>query len=177
MIHFITPYTPTKQIADVYNYYATLFDDNDWICYVDADSMFLNPFFGQQIEQVIKEHGNDYLAFTCMTNRVGNLTQCYGGMISENFDLKRHLKIDKFLSENHKTEVVEMSPNYPMSGVMILSKVETIKEIPFRGGGMLGVDNNFHIDIAGKGKLGLMKGVYLFHKYRAHNIHDKMHLK
>ena len=178
MIHFITPYSANKSLANVYNYYASKFDRKDWICFTDADAMFLSPFFGQQLEAIIKQHGKDYLAFTCMTNRVGNLAQCVDGRISTNTDISYHITRNKTISRAaNMLTVTELPTSSPLSGVMILSKVSTMQDIPFRGNGMLGVDNNFHYDIAKKGKFGLMKGVYMFHKYRLDSkINDKSHL-
>lgn len=176
MIHIINPYTPTKQLAECYNWYANNLPVDDWICFLDADAMFLNPLFGQQLEAIIKQHRKDYLAFTCMTNRVGNLQQCYGGKISNNFDVKRHYRIAKGLWESRHSEVVEIKPNPPMSGVLIMASVQAFRSVPFMGDGMLGVDNNFHEDISKVEKFGLMTGVYVFHKYRIGNIYNKEHL-
>lgn len=177
-INFINPYCSDKQLASHYNTQAARFNDDEWVCFVDADAMFLASDFGQQLEEIIDEHGEKYLAFTCMTNRVGNLRQCYGGKISNDFDLIHHVKVSEKLQTTARTDVVKMKAVHIMSGVLILAKVSTIKEIPFRGKGMLGVDNNFHLDIAKKGVLGLMKGVYVFHKYRAgQGIRDTKHLR
>ena len=176
-INFIIPFTPDKQLAAHYNEQANRFDDDDWICFVDADAMFLDPYFGQHLEKIVENHGDEFLAFTCMTNRVGNLKQCHQRKMSSNFDLMHHLKIAEARKKEYFGTVLDFRPSPPMSGVMILSKVSTIKKIPFRGAGMLGVDNNFHQDISAKGKFGLILGVYLFHKYRAGNIKNKTHMK
>lgn len=175
-INFITPYTPNKQLAKHYNEQAARFPDDEWVCFMDADAMFLLPNFGQHLEQIIDKHGNDYLALTCITNRVGNLKQCHGRQISHNFDIIHHINIAEKRARESGLGVVDFKPAPPMSGVLILAKVSTIKRIPFRGHRMLGVDNNFHQDICKHGNFGLMLGVYIFHKYRPGNIKNIKHL-
>jgi len=179
MIHYVIPYARDKQLAKHYNEQVARFPDEDWLCFIDGDAMFLSPDFGTQIELIIATNKTDYDVFTCKTNRVGNLNQCHKGKISNDTNINYHISIAQIRRGTMAFDVNKLPDDPPMSGVLILAKVSTFKKYPFRGDGMLGVDNNFHQDVIKDGlKVGIMEGVYVFHKYRLETgIHDKSHLK
>ena len=66
----------------------------------------------------------------------------------------------------------------PLSGVMILISKKTWKSIgKFTENRMLGIDNDIHKKVRQNGlRVGLMKGIYLYHWYRNGNINNKEHL-
>jgi len=177
-VNFVSPYCADKQLAKEYNRIVDKYDDDEWLCFVDADVMFLTSNFGQHIQAIIDAHSRDFTAFTCMTNRVGQLKQCHAREMSNNFDVLHHVKIAEKKQRESGLGVVEMKPFYLLSGLLICAKVSTFKRVPFKGAGMLGVDNRWHKDLYTKGgRLGLMLGVYVFHRYRNQNPSDKSHLK
>lgn len=177
-VNFVSPYCADLQLANEYNRLVNKFDNDEWLCFVDADVMFLTSNFGQHIQAIIDAHSRDFTAFTCMTNRVGQLKQCHTGKMSNNFNVLDHVLIAEKKQRESGLGIVEMKSSHLLSGLLILAKVSTFKKVPFKGDGMLGVDNQWHKDLYTKGgRLGLMLGVYVFHRYRNQSPNNTSHLK
>lgn len=161
----------------MYNHYASLVqNEEDWLCFIDRDCMFLADDYGHQLEEIIAIHPNVGM-FTSITNRVGQKKQCHNGVISNDPNLLNHRKITLELSKT-KRHVVSPIPN-PISGHLMLIKKKTWNSI---GGapenrGILSVDNTISNRVVRKGySLMLMEGVYVTHYYRMENYLDKSHL-
>ena len=178
MIHYITVYREDKDLGKAYNQeMERLQNDEDWCCFVDADCLFVNPFFGTQIAGVIKDNPKCKL-FTSVTNRVGTKYQCVEGMWDEN-DMSEHFTVGRRLAETFGSRCSDITNNAPFSGVIMLiqkkewKRVKGFKEL----GGALGVDNSIHYAVRDNGgKVMLMEGVYVMHYYRNGKIEDKNHL-
>ncbi len=181
MLYFCSPFSFKKDIGEAYNNYVKLIpDEEDWICITDMDTMFLTPDIGFQLQEIIDLHGNSSVGlFSCLTNRVGNLDQCYQRIISEDPNITSHRKIAVQLAKEKRHEIREI-PN-PISGHLMLFKKSTWTSIGGfpEGRGILSVDNTFSNRMARNGfKIVCMDGVYLFHYYRfCEGIKDKSHLK
>ncbi len=177
MIYFFTPYSFEKKLGKAYNDYCKLVpNDNDWICLMDGDIMFVTDF-GKTIKDHIEKYPDTGL-FLCQTNRVKNLQQCYEGAISENTDLAYHAKIAKRLETTNKLQVKEM--DRVASGYFMCFTKKTWKEVGgFHRNGILAVDNLFSKAILKKGyKIRIMMDLYAIHYYRMlQGIKDKSHLK
>lgn len=166
MLYFFTPYSLEKNLARAYNDYCRLVPlDQDWIALVDADTMFLRPDFGHQIQEVINLHPQTGL-FTCYTNRVGNKHQRYPEMWNVR-DILVHRKVATDIQKKHRTHVIPMTG--VISGHLMIFQKKTWKD----AGGfnenrqILGVDNDFSRKILSMGKkILLMSGVYMLHYYR-----------
>lgn len=166
MIWYFTPYSLDKNLGKAYNDYVRCVpSDDDWIALVDADTMWLRPDFGHQLEEIISANPCTGM-FTCWTNRVGNIKQRYTNMWGET-DILRHRRVATHVQQKFRTEVIDL--NVKISGHLMLFKKQTWKDV----GGfsedlkILGVDNDFSYRILKKGlKIQLMKGVYLLHYYR-----------
>jgi len=188
MIYYSVPYTNDKNIGKYYNSFVDLLpNDEDWVCFIDADTIFLTPNYGHLIEEAIKYNTN-FSVFTCFTNRIGNPKQSVHNLdmklnceeyeqyrkIYNGDKIDEHRKIAKEIQDKYGSKVIDMdeflSNTYGdalLSGVMIMAQKKTIKDTPFKEEGMLGVDNSFHKDLQAKGlKIGLMKGLYIYHWHR-----------
>ena len=177
-VHFIIPWSTEKNIGKAYNDSMRLIDENDWVCFIDGDSINTTIFFGQRVEEVIKSNP-EYSLFTCYTNRVNQKYQIYDLSDWENNDIEHHRKIGEELWVKNGTNVIDITKKSPLSGVMILIS----KKIWFEIGGffeskMLGIDNTLHQKVRKSGhKIGLMEGIYLYHWYRNGNNDYKLHLE
>lgn len=164
-IHYLQPYAPDKNLGKAYNEAAKLVPDEDWICFTDADAMFLQFDYGHKLLQVIEEHPGPAL-FTCLTNRIKNQAQLYGDNMSAKGDIRYHRRLANVIWDKHGTKVKQL-PAMGLSGFMILFPKKIWNEVKFHEKGMLKVDNLFSRTVHRGGyPLYVMKGIYMFHYYR-----------
>lgn len=157
------PYDHDGNLADAYNWYCSIApDDNSWIIFWDADLMILTPKY-EHLMLEIAEKNPKYDLWTIYTNRVKCRHQIIKSLFEE-VDIREHRKKAIELYKDYRYSVKNVKI---ISGYCMMFKKKTWKKFPFRGRGLLGVDNNFSRDIhkAG-GKVGLMEGVYGLHYYR-----------
>lgn len=178
MIWYFTPYSIQKDFGKAYNEYANLVTNpEDWICFVDGDSQFLTSNFGHQIEEYVSVYPDTGI-FTCYTNRVGNLEQCYNNRINEDSNILNHKRIALQLQKEKRLHVKELTK--PISGMLMVirkSVWDKINGSPEEKG-ILGIDNHISQRVLNEGlKIRLMEAVYLFHFYRLDTgVHNKGHL-
>ena len=139
--------------------------------------MFTTHDFGHQLEEIITEH-KDYDLLTAVTNRVGTSYQCEVGMWDVE-SMNAHWETGKELQSIWRTDVVDITGQAPISGVlMLLKKSAWFNSDRFQEAGMLGIDNSIHYAIRNMGgKVGLMRGVYMLHYYRGGDPKNKAHLQ
>lgn len=171
------PWNSEKFIGKSYNQFMNLIGSNDWCCFLDGDAVHTSSFFGKRIEEVI-ENNPKYSLFTCYTNRIGCPYQIAPNVNKNNNDQSYHRNFGENLWNSFGSEVVEITNNQLLSGVLILIKKSAWESVGgFKEVGMLGVDNDIHVKFQKSGlKVGLMKGIYVQHWYRGGNINDKKHL-
>lgn len=155
-------------------------NDTDFACFVDGDTIFTTPNFGDQIADVVKKYPECGF-FTCYTNRVGYAPQIYPFVDKNNNDIAYHRKVGKSLQDEYWDKCEPLSPNSKhglLSGVMMLIRKNLWREVGGFKNGMLSVDNDFHAKCIDKGKVVyLMLGVYIYHWYRWPNYGNISHLK
>jgi len=176
-IFYIIPWNSEKNIGVSYNKSFSMVGPEDWICFIDGDAVNTSSFFGKRIEEVI-EKNPEYSLFTCYTNRIGTRYQIPEGVDWNNNDMRFHRQLSDILWNKYNSEVLDITNESPLSGVMILSNKKTWEDVGgFLEQKMLGVDNDYHFKVKNSGKkIGLMRGIYLQHWYRGGNIRDKSHL-
>lgn len=164
-IWYFKPYAEDKDLGRAYNEYCQLVGDNDWICLMDGDSMFLRSNYGHIIRRYIDAYPECAL-FVPVTNRVGKGSHCYQGKRSENPDMSHHKRIADSLCES--TQVKSMDHvRYPSMPCFIFSK-KTWKTVGGfdQTGRILGVDVRFSKKVMATGRAYRMEGLYLLHYYR-----------
>lgn len=176
-IYYTVPFDTAKNIGKYYNDFAKVVPDDAYICFIDADTIFTTPDYGQLIAEVVNKHPQ-VDAFTCYTNRIGCSWQIAPGSDWENDDMKYHREFGKNLKEQYGTQCLDVTYNKCMSGHFMLIKKSTWKAM---GGcsefGMLGIDNEIHKKIRRiGGTIYLMQGLYVYHWYRGGDKTDKAHL-
>lgn len=165
-IHYITPYSTEKNFGKAINEQISIIPDEDWVCVLDGDMMFLTPDWGRQVSEVVRKHGKKYSLFGCLTNRLGRNIQRYRGEFSNNFDVKHHYDIAKELESNYWAEVEDVTSKKRVAGMFMLFPKSLWNRIQFKEN-TPNFDDIFSTEvIKSGGKLGLLKGLYVFHCYR-----------
>ena len=175
--HFI-PWATDKNLSGYYNdKIMSLPNDYDWALFTDRDTYFPHPFYGKHIEAVLRNHGDKYKLFTAMTNRVGTSYQCVHGMWTADKGLD-HEDRAKSLWLAQGTNVEDITDKSPISGMLILVQKRLLSDGELlKDGLLLGADNLFHYIAQEYGfKVGLMKGIYIYHYYRNGIRENKKHL-
>lgn len=167
-IRYITPFSiePHKRIypniGGEYNQVISELPDDCWIVLRDGDTMFLRSDWGHQIQSII-EANNDYDLITCMTNRLGVPDQLWYGEIMEG-DISKQIEVANTAWNDHRNTVV---PVKLAAGLCMIFK----KELWTKVGGFPEYDITFDRVFSDRvlksgGKIGIAKGLYLFHLYR-----------
>ena len=170
MIHYFTPYSVSKELGVIYNYYCNLVpNDNDYICIRDGDVMFPFSTFGQQIETAVKNYNSQYDLFTCYTNRISNKHQLYKGEFSNESNLLELLKIARKLEKEKYAQVKKI--DHIISGPVLIFKKKLWKQKQFpeksSKGSILGIETDWIKILMKRGvRIGLIEGLYVIHSYR-----------
>lgn len=172
MIYFFSPYGLDGNLGKAYNDYCKLVPKNSWICLVDGDTMFINRSWGLHLQEIILKYPETGI-FTCLVNRVAELSQCYNHELSEETDIKYHRQLALKLQEEHRLEVEQLK--HPISGHLMMFRKTTWEKVggfmeealPQYKRNILGVDNDFSQKVLDKGfDIKLCKGFYVLHYYR-----------
>jgi len=174
----IVPGSGEKELGASINMQIEPIPDNDWICLRDGDTMFLHHNWPKQIEDIIKAHGNNFDLIGCKTNRLGCKWLLHEGKLSEDPNVLNHYQIAVDLHDNHYSEVTETP--YNLAGFFMLFPKKTWNRTKFPEGLFYQnkfIDFMFSNEVKEWGKIGLSKGLYIFHFYRFNkNIRDISHL-
>lgn len=172
VVHHITPGRSDKNFGKSINDIVKGLPDNDWICLRDIDTipMYHEVFF-EQCEQIANSGKFDLVG--CMTNRLGLVHQLYNGVKSDESDIMTHREIALELYERYGSDTFAVDTT--IGGLfMLFSKKTWEKAGGFPEGGIQVngsfIDYHFCKRVLGKKlKIGLAKGIYLFHYYRLHH--------
>jgi UDP-galactopyranose mutase len=165
-LYFFAPYSMNGNLGWAYNSYMKLVPrDDDWVCFVDRDVMFMTPDYGSQIAEIVAQHPDTGL-LTALTNRIGNRSQLHGGEISDDPNIVNHRDIAADLQRRCRYEVQRIEA--PVSGFLMVVRKRVWKAVKFSENlKLLHADWDFSRRLVAKGySIGLMKGVYVFHYYR-----------
>lgn len=177
MIHIKTPFALDKNLGRAYNQAFEGVPDDDWVCLIDYDVMFLTPNSIPLMHEAISRYP-DAGIFTCSTNRIHNLAvdQLYFDKPSENTDIKFWQRQAEVL-EFSKGEIV-MEITHEISGFLMLISKKTWNQVKFwEAGKCLGIDNDYSMRIIAMGKkIYRMNRLLVWHSYRLNDIKDKSHL-
>lgn len=181
-VWYSNPYDPGKNIGAALNDFCeNVPNDDDWIVLQDGDIMYLTPDWGKQIYDAIARHGQDFELIGCMTNRLGGTHQLVTGMYDVTDISKHHEVAVKLAAE--KWAVVEPIKQ-GIAGMFMAFRKSTWAKHRFKEGdyGAVKFDTEFGKAVMnGGGKVGIMRGLYVFHIYRlwskqSNPIADREHL-
>jgi len=168
-VHHITPGKADLNFGKAINDVIEFVPNEDWICLRDIDTLPLHHrVFFKQCEDIAES--GEYDLVSCMTNRLGVKYQLHNGELSDNFDIRHHLQIAYDRYDKYGSNVDEAEGN--IAGVMMLFSKQTWEDVGrFKEGGVQ-VNGSFLDCIFSStvkkigGKIGIAKGIYLFHTYR-----------
>lgn len=163
-IWYFQPYATDLNIGRAFNDHCAVMGPEDFAVITDHDTMYLHPKTKAQIEYILTGPGKDYDLLGCYTSRIGSAHQCYGGKRSEDYNALHHMQIAEKLHNEHYGEVEPIRQG--IAGFFMAFPQHTWQKHKF-------VENSIYFDtelskavLRSKGKIGLMKGVYLMHLYR-----------
>jgi glycosyltransferase involved in cell wall biosynthesis len=164
-IHIITPFAIDKNLGRAYNNSIRLLPEDDWVCLMDYDAMFLLPEQIKRMYDYITAYPNTTL-FVCYGSRVHDLSpQSFGHIHENNFDFKHHIEIAK--KQLLKGLVLKQILR-PVGGFLMLFPKKTWHKYKFREDAKcLTVDTHFSKSIMlNKDSIYLMESIYIWHSYR-----------
>lgn len=175
-IHVCTPFSLDKNLGEAYNEAFSRCPDDDWLCLIDYDVMFLTPNSIPIMYQYVMSYPHTGM-FICRTNRINayNNFQLAEGEPSENDSIRYWQQVAKEREKRvpETTNIVDVVSGF----LMLVSKKTWSQNKIFANGRCLGVDNDFSRKILNSGKKILcMEGLVVWHSYRLNDIHDKSHL-
>jgi hypothetical protein len=161
--HF-SPYSIEKNFGKAINEYCALVPAGDWIAITDGDVCKLLPDWGKHISDIAFEaEQQSYHLLGCMTNRLRQNYQLVPGMFEER-DISYHYKIAHALHDLSYYEIERIKA--PIAGFFMLFPQWVWDKHRFQEGTEC-FDTIFSNKILRmNGKIGLAKGLYLFHAYR-----------
>jgi len=170
MIYNFIAYSPEEKekLGETYNKYMGLLKEDDWACFIDHDAMFTTDDWYKLVQDIIATN-QGYGLFSAVTNRIGNPDQKFD-KLEPTHDIIYHRKIGAMAMKQFGTNVMDVTDKHCISGVVMLVSKAAWKKAGGFMNGFLGVDNDFHKRIAKAGyKVGVAKGLYVYHWYRQDN--------
>lgn len=160
---YSNPYSRIKNIGRALNEFCAMVPTDSWIVLQDGDIMYLTDYWGTQIEDIIANNQN-YDLIGCVTNRLKHNHQLYLGKFSEDPDILNHIAIAEKVSQDHY-DTVEQTEK-AIAGMCMLFPKKIWTKHQFKENTPT-FDTHFSRSIqrAG-GKVGIAKGLYVFHRYR-----------
>jgi GT2 family glycosyltransferase len=163
IIHYISPYSVTKDIGGEYNARISELPEDCWVCLLDHDAMFLHPDSKKQIYEIVSK--GEYQVYGVVTNRLASKHQLYFGHFSENTNIADHFNIASDLHETYYGKVVRTKKD--IAGLCMLFRKSTWLMVGGFKLNSISLDRDFCDDVKSRGgRLGIMQGVYMFHLYR-----------
>lgn len=171
MIHYIQPYDKHSppNIGGAINAAIRQLnaDQNDFICLLDHDVLFLRPDGKKQLEEILKT--TDYDILGPATNRLAMQHQLVitfeGEDVFTNTDITFHCRIANYLHKANYGSVIPL--NDILAAFCLCFRVSTWERLGGFKENSLQFDSLFSCAARSlKMKLGIMTGIYLFHAYR-----------
>lgn len=169
MLRFAIPYSFKKKLLEAIDYEMSLARPGDWVCFVDGDTMFLQPDFGHQVHDYITRYPDTGL-FTCYASRCHYACQVPDKELVEVDSVKlHHAMATKCRTMQGQVELL----NRRIAGHLMVIKKETWMRIrqmvmlTARGKSILGIDTKIsNAVLQANMKIRLMKGIYILHYLR-----------
>lgn len=184
----ICPFSSAKELGKCHNEFVAIIPDTDWVLIRDPDTMYLHPHQRAWIEDIVGNHGDSWDLLGCMTNRIG-VNEQLQKQINFIHDRDKGYKIElepdtmfdvkdieihatvaqclniyfsqfpKFFDDNkiQETDVI--------AGFFMLFRKSLWNKIKFEQGIDFDIKFCNAVKKAG-GRIGIMKGIYIWHSYR-----------
>jgi GT2 family glycosyltransferase len=172
-VYYSNPYSVDKNFGGAINDFCKLIpNDNDWIVIQDGDITYLQPDWGVTVYNTIQNNKNIYNLLGCYTNRLRSVHQLHKGKFSNDHNILNHIEIAK------EYKGYEVQPTLTIAGLFMAFSKETWRKV----GGFKENDYTFDADFSTKVrklgmKIGLMKGLYVYHQYRPWSSRPEDYIK
>lgn len=172
MIYHFTPFL-RGDIGGGINRSVEMVPEDAWVCIRDADTLFLTWRQQWQLERISQT--TDFGLIGCLTNRCYPVHEMYGGELSHEYDLLRHVEIAKQLEKDHWCEVTPVPDETEKGrlngeGLIWGHLMMFPKRVWKAAGGFNGHRNHdiaFSRAVSEAGyRIGVASGVYIFHAFR-----------
>jgi hypothetical protein len=182
MIWFFIPYAFDRKLFEAWDRNMNLVTNpEDWICMMDGDVAFFRNDFGHHMQRYIEKYP-DIALFSCYASRSGTPYMMPENNLFPEKNIVIHAMRAERCARKHAIEIEYLDKRVTghlmcMQKATWLKSRESIKE-KCSGRELYGIDTIVSIQIlADGGKIGLMKGLYVFHYYRMlQGAKDKSHL-
>lgn len=171
MIYFFTPYSFEKKLFDAWDAYMNLVkDENDWVCMMDGDVLFLIADFGHQMQEYINQYPDTGI-FTTYASRAHRQEFIRKGSDMNNPSILYHFDQAERCRSTLHLKVKPLAK--PALGHVILIKKSTwllirdkVKALTLNKK-ILGVDVNVSRAVSELNMpVLLMRGIYVLHFFR-----------
>lgn len=159
----ITPYCLDKNYGKMLNDRIALEPDG-WILLRDSDCCFLTPEYGKQIAEVCAN--TDFDLIGCVTNRLGRPIQRHTLEMCNNWDMQEHYKRAVQRQSENWGQIQDVTETKYIAGMFMLFRKSTWERIKFKENTPFFDDIFSNAVVKSGGRLGLMRGLYMFHLYR-----------
>lgn len=171
MIYFFTPYSFQKKLFEAWDSYMNLVpDENDWVCMMDGDVLFLIADFGHQMQEYIDAFPDTGI-FTTYASRAHRDEFMRRGCDMENPSILYHFDNAEKCRQTLHLKVKTVAK--PALGHVMLMKKATWLKIRDRVQDLtsdkkiLGVDVRISRAVTELGMpVLLMRGIYVLHFFR-----------
>lgn len=163
-VFYISPYdsSESRNIGGSINHAIRQLNakNEDWVCHVDQDAMFLLPDTKARLERILSTTEYDILG--TITNRLAMPYQLVPNMFDV-YDIREHIKVAK------ARESDEVQPyTHILAAFCLCFKVSTWRKLGGFEQNSVCFDTTFSLMAHNSGlKMGLMSGVYVYHLYRS----------
>lgn len=164
-IFYISPYRTDKNFGLAINQAINdlRYQPDDWIVHVDHDCMFLLPDSKAQVERILQSTPYDVLG--CITNRIRSKEQLVDGYFNPDDHIRNHIEIAEQVRLSAGDLVVDAKG--VMAAFMLCFRVSAWEKAGGFVEGPVNFDTVFCGAVRAAGlRIGLMRGVYVFHAYR-----------
>lgn len=164
-VQYIQPYSVEKNIGKSINdaINALKYTTDDFICLTDHDTLWLLPDSKAQVERILQTTPYDVLG--CMTNRIRSKEQLVGGYFNPDDHIRGHIEIAEQVRLSGGNLVVDAQG--VMAAFMLCFRVSAWSEVGGFVEEAVNFDSIFNQMCRSAGmRIGLMKGVYVWHSYR-----------
>lgn len=167
MIYHFVPFSPQKLIGEAYNSHCELAPPNSWILITDYDVLILDPRAHDIMQKAIDKYPDTDL-FSCYASRIGYDFQRITTRIEENDSITFHKEIAKQRADQFINGECTLAPT--IAGFFMLFRKEYWQRNKFQPNmfdsqGRL-FDRNFSTEAAQRGRIKLIRGIYVWHTYR-----------
>jgi hypothetical protein len=170
-IWYSNPYSVDKNFGGAINAFCSIVpNDEDWIVIQDGDMLYPRSDWGTVVYDTLKTCPADFGLIGCYTNRLKGTHQLYKGKFSEDHNVLNHHKISTLEEFN----TVKVSETSSVAGVFMAFKKKTWKRCGGFAENVHTFDTDFNQRVKAVGlKVGLMKGLYVYHFYRGWSSNPK----